>query len=156
MVLMNNFNVWFTSVFFSSRQNCEYSNLKQRRNMASTVLQNSIIQLTIEHRSQREHLQFHQRNVYKELCETWNNRLVERKEDYERRCAGLDEQISQIDGTGGSDHTNNGPNMVVKLRKGPCRATDGKHSMVTMVLAARIAQAISLEDDIYDNFYKYK
>lgn len=141
------------------RQTCEYHSLQRRRNMAPSVLQNSIVQLNLEHRRQREHMKAHHRSAYQSLCETWNNRLKECVDEFKCRRDALDEQITQIQDTDNLDLEaigQYGPPVMVKLRKAPCKATGGKHSVITMCLSAGIAQAISLEDDIYDHFYTYK
>lgn len=127
--------------------------------MLPMVLQNSIVQLCLEHRNQRERLRTHHNSAYALLCESWNNHLQEQLNDFQWRCWSLDEQISQIEDTGninGTSDSQYGPPVLVKLRKAPSKATLGKHSMVTVCLSARIAQAITLEDHVFDHFYTYK
>ena len=82
-----------------------------------------------------------------------------RTEDYQYQSGVLQQQIAMMEAAKhslGACTDEHGPPVSILLRKGPCRATSGKHSTVTVVLSANIGQAISLEDDIYDHFYSYK
>lgn len=132
--------------------------MQQQCDENSVVLQASMMQLVIEHRKQRKHMQAHHMSVYQTLCENWNRKLQEDLDNYNQRCNTLNEQIDQIENMDINTDIRSqyGPPVLVKLRKAPCRATDGKHGQVTVCLSAQIAQAVCLEDDIYDHFYRYK
>ncbi|WAR07827.1 hypothetical protein MAR_017785 [Mya arenaria] len=84
---------------------------------------------------------------------------AKRTEGYRRQSELLQEQIQMMEEAEGVPSVSPqkyGPPVMVTLRKGPCRASGGLPTTANVCLSARIAQAVSLEDDIYDHFYSYK
>lgn len=129
------------------------------RNQFSPIeFQNRILQLRQDHLFQQSRLKEHHQN---EFCAVRSRGLDILNEEIKRhsvQCEPIGQLIEQLEkpeaGTISSPKKY-GPPIVVSLRKGPCRASNGKHSTVPVCLSAGIAQAVSLEDDLYDHHYGY-
>lgn len=122
------------------------------------TLQNNLMQLRQEHIFQEGQLRRHQHDEYQSLRYQGMSILNKEVERHSLQCQPIDQLIAQLEKPESHAMTSPqkyGPPIVVSLRKGPCRASGGKHSTVAVCLSAGIAQAVSLEDDLYDHYYSY-
>ncbi|XP_053396987.1 uncharacterized protein LOC123551528 [Mercenaria mercenaria] len=120
--------------------------------------QHRLMQLRQDHISQQGRLKEHHQNEFCAVRSRGMETLHEEIGRHSAQCEPIDQLIEQLEKP--ESHSKYspqkyGPPIVVSLRKGPCKATHGRHSTVPVCLSAAIAQAVSLEDDLYDHYYGY-
>lgn len=118
----------------------------------------NLSQLRQEHSMQMRQMKARQRQRYTTFSQQRREILDVAKTEYKQQIQPIEDLISQLQNPehlSSSPSQKYGPPIVVSLRKGPCKASNWKHSTVTVCLSAAIAQAVSLEDDLYDHYYSY-
>ena len=131
----------------------------QARIMNPVVKQAQMIQLRIEHENQLDHLQSVLSSELESIKDHFRGKRISEEEKCSHRRDQLRSLIDQLTTNKmnqGNTDDRFGPHVTASLVKGPCRANNQTKSMVSVCLPADIATAILREDEVYDNFYRYK
>ncbi|KAL4233532.1 hypothetical protein ACF0H5_008213 [Mactra antiquata] len=148
----------------------EYDNLKQRhgfeidrmmgklrRSTNYGKIQKTMRQTYSRQDAERHNLRNKHTNKFHSLCEKGRKCLDKLVSEYDQQSKSIDDIIKQMHCYYNQldESSPFGPLVYVRLKKGACIETKRKPSFVDVSLPAAVAQAVLLEDDLYDFHYRY-
>lgn len=130
----------------------------QTSEINSRQTQKDLRQMHQKHRKEMACLNQVHQNKFLSLCAQGKETLNRLVADYDKKVHLLDEIIEQLSNV--QCHSAGllfeyGPPVFVNLSKRPCRDTNWELSTVRTHVPAGIAQAVTLEENLYDHYYSY-